>query len=169
MVQEFRLIRVLGTVRLEIVYTAENKYFSEIIASKEFLPTDLACRRQGETRAPPLSSETEIAYLPARQEFFEETKTPRALDRVNPDDENSTILPPAHQAELCTNDFVEKPNAIPYTPNQQPILPDNVIGSAATKGRRSWLSGIAFSVVLFSKVRHFSLKTRCFITLLHFG
>ena len=133
--------------QIKIDYTAENRYFSEIVTSQEFLPTDQPCKRQVGSCALPLASGPENTYLSARQNFFEETKTPLELDRINADNENSTILPPAHQAKLCTNDLVGRPNAIPCTPNQQPILPDNVNGSISTKGRRGWLAGIAFSIV----------------------
>jgi hypothetical protein len=61
MVQEYRIVGVLGAGSFGIVYIAENKYFNETVALKEFLPTDLACRPEG-TRVSPLSSETEETY-----------------------------------------------------------------------------------------------------------
>jgi formylglycine-generating enzyme required for sulfatase activity/serine/threonine protein kinase len=79
MVQEYRVAEVLGTGGFGIVYKAENKYFSEIVALKEFLPSDLACRPKGQTLIVPLSFEVEKAYLWARRKFLEEAKTLREL------------------------------------------------------------------------------------------
>jgi serine/threonine protein kinase len=79
MVQEYRVIEVLGIGNFGIVYKAENKYFSEIVALKEFLPSELAYRLEGEHLVVPLSSETEKAYRWALHKFLEEAKTLREL------------------------------------------------------------------------------------------
>ena len=79
MVQEYRIIEILGIGNFGIVYRAENKYFSEIVALKEFLPSDLARRSEGEQRVHPLSSETDKAYQWARHKFLQEAKTLREL------------------------------------------------------------------------------------------
>jgi hypothetical protein len=79
MVQEYRVLDVLGIGSFGIVYKTENKYFSEIVAIKEFLPSDLAYRLEGEHLVVPLSSETEKAYQWALHKFLEEAKTLREL------------------------------------------------------------------------------------------
>jgi serine/threonine protein kinase len=79
MVQEYRIIEILGTGSFGIVYKAENKYFSEIVALKEFLPLELACRSGKDSRVRPLSSENEKAYQWARSKFLQEAKTLREL------------------------------------------------------------------------------------------
>ena len=78
MVQEYRIVGVLGAGSFGIVYIAENKYFNETVALKEFLPTDLACRPEG-TRVSPLSSETEETYHFALKKFLDEARTLREL------------------------------------------------------------------------------------------
>jgi serine/threonine protein kinase len=83
MVQEYRIVRVLGVGSFGIVYIAENKFFNETVALKEFLPTDLACRPE-DVRVIPLSSETEEAFNWARQKFLEEARTLRELGRPVP-------------------------------------------------------------------------------------
>jgi serine/threonine protein kinase len=80
MVQEYKIIETLGIGNFGIVYSAENKYFSEIVALKEFLPSDLAYRAEGESQVHPLSSETEKAYTYARHKFLQEAKTLRELE-----------------------------------------------------------------------------------------
>lgn len=79
MVQEYRIIEILGIGNFGIVYSAENKYFKEIVALKEFLPSDLARRSEGDHRVIPLSSETDKAYQWARHKFLQEAKTLREL------------------------------------------------------------------------------------------
>ena len=79
MVQEYRIIEILGIGNFGIVYRAENKYFSEIVALKEFLPSDLARRSEGELSVHALSSETDKAYQWARHKFLQEAKTLREL------------------------------------------------------------------------------------------
>jgi serine/threonine protein kinase len=78
MVQEYRIVRVLGAGSFGIVYVAENKYFNETVALKEFLPTELACRLEG-SRVAPLSSETDETYLWALNKFLDEARTLREL------------------------------------------------------------------------------------------
>jgi serine/threonine protein kinase len=83
MVQEYRIVRILGSGSFGIVYVAENKYFEETVALKEFLPTDLACRPEG-TRVSPLSSETEQSYRLALSKFLDEARTLRELGHPVP-------------------------------------------------------------------------------------
>ena len=73
MIQEYRIVRVLGSGSFGIVYAAENKYFPETVAIKEFLPRDLACRKEDGTVLP-LSSETEKPYRWALHKFIEEAR-----------------------------------------------------------------------------------------------
>jgi serine/threonine protein kinase len=80
MVQEYKIIETLGIGNFGIVYSAENKYFSEVVALKEFLPSDLAYRAEGESVVHPLSSETEKAFTYARHKFLQEAKTLRELE-----------------------------------------------------------------------------------------
>ena len=83
MIQEYRIVGVLGAGSFGIVYVAENKYFNETVALKEFLPTDLACRPEG-TLVSPLSSETEETYRWALNKFLEEARTLRELGHPVP-------------------------------------------------------------------------------------
>ncbi|UCF92031.1 MAG: protein kinase [Desulfobacterales bacterium] len=83
LVQEYRVVRVLGIGSFGIVYAAENKFFEEVVAIKEFLPADLACRKEG-TVVVPLSSETEETYRWALEKFLEEAKTLWELGRPAP-------------------------------------------------------------------------------------
>jgi len=73
MVQEYRVVQVLGTGSFGIVYKAENVYLDEVVAIKEFLPTDLAFRSEG-TRVVPLSSDTEESYAWALKHFLREAQ-----------------------------------------------------------------------------------------------
>lgn len=79
MVQEYKIIQTLGIGNFGIVYSAKNKYFSEFVALKEFLPSFLCRRSEGEHRVRALSSETEKAYQWSRQKFLQEAKTLREL------------------------------------------------------------------------------------------
>jgi formylglycine-generating enzyme required for sulfatase activity/predicted Ser/Thr protein kinase len=81
MVQEYRIIKTLGIGSFGIVYAAENKYFSETVALKEFLPSGVACRKEGAHRVFPLSSENEQAFQWMRRKFLQEAKTLRELGR----------------------------------------------------------------------------------------
>jgi hypothetical protein len=73
MVQEYRIVQVLGAGSFGIVYKAENIYLDEVVAIKEFLPTDLAVRAEG-TRVVPLSSDTEEPYAWALKQFLKEAQ-----------------------------------------------------------------------------------------------
>ncbi len=73
MVQEYRILQVLGAGSFGIVYKAENIYLDEVVAIKEFLPTDLAFRSEG-TRVTPLSSDTEEPYAWALKQFLKEAQ-----------------------------------------------------------------------------------------------
>ena len=79
MVQEYKIIQTLGIGNFGIVYSAKNKYFSEVVALKEFLPSFLSRRSEGEHRVRPLSSETEKAFQWSRHKFLQEAKTLREL------------------------------------------------------------------------------------------
>lgn len=81
MVQEYRIIKTLGIGSFGIVYAAENKYFSEIVALKEFLPSGVACRKEMAHRVIPLTSENEQAFQWMRRKFLQEAKTLRELSR----------------------------------------------------------------------------------------
>ncbi len=83
MVQEYRIIDILGTGSFGIVYKAENKYFSEIVALKEFLPLELAYRSKSDHRVQPLSSDTADTYQWARDKFLDEAKTLWELGRAH--------------------------------------------------------------------------------------
>lgn len=78
MVQEYEIKQVLGVGSFAIVYEAENKFFRETAALKEFLPTDLACRDES-SRVVPLSSETKESYDWALNKFLEEARMLREL------------------------------------------------------------------------------------------
>ena len=73
LIQEYRIREVLGAGSFGIVYKAENVYLDEVVAIKEFLPGDLACRTEG-TRVVPLSSETEEPYGWALRQFLKEAQ-----------------------------------------------------------------------------------------------
>jgi serine/threonine protein kinase len=81
MVQEYRIIKTLGIGSFGIVYAAENKYFSEIVALKEFLPSGVACRKEMAHQVLPLSSENKKAFQWMRHKFLQEAKTLRELGR----------------------------------------------------------------------------------------
>jgi serine/threonine protein kinase len=83
MIQEFRLVRVLGMGSFGIVYVAKNKYFDETVAIKEFLPAELATRIEG-TRVVPLSSDKEEAYAWSLEHFLKEAKILWELARPQP-------------------------------------------------------------------------------------
>jgi serine/threonine protein kinase len=81
MVQEYRIIRTLGIGSFGIVYAAENKYFSEIVALKEFLPSGVACRKESAHRVVPLTSDNQQAFQWMRHKFLQEANTLRELGR----------------------------------------------------------------------------------------
>ncbi len=82
MIQEYRILKVLGAGSFGIVYQAENVYLDEVVAIKEFLPSDLACRTDG-TRVVPLSSTTEEPYGWALRQFLKEAQILWDLARPN--------------------------------------------------------------------------------------
>jgi serine/threonine protein kinase len=73
MIQEYRIVDVLGAGSFGIVYKAQNKFFDEIVAIKEFLPVDLGCRMEG-TLVTSISSEAEENYQWALRNFLKEAK-----------------------------------------------------------------------------------------------
>lgn len=95
MVQEYRVDRVLGMGSLGIVYAAENTYFNEEVALKEFLPSSIACRRG--TTVAPLSSEVQPSYDWALKKFLDEARTLRELCHPN-----------AHRNIVRVRQFIEQ-------------------------------------------------------------
>jgi serine/threonine protein kinase len=95
MVQEYRVDRVLGMGSLGIVYAAENTYFNEEVALKEFLPASIACRRG--TTVAPLSSEVQPSYDWALKKFLDEARTLRELCHPN-----------AHRNIVRVRQFIEQ-------------------------------------------------------------
>ena len=73
MIQEYRIERVLGSGNFGVVYQASNIYLEEVVAIKEFLPVELAHRRD-DARVVPLSSATEESYRWALDHFLKEAK-----------------------------------------------------------------------------------------------
>jgi hypothetical protein len=73
MIQEYRIVAVLGAGSFGIVYKGENVYLDDVVAIKEFLPSDLACRTEG-TRVVPLSSATAEPYGWALRQFLKEAQ-----------------------------------------------------------------------------------------------
>jgi formylglycine-generating enzyme required for sulfatase activity/serine/threonine protein kinase len=74
MIEEFRIVRVLGAGGFGIVYQCENTYLPETVAIKEFLPPELACRMP-DGRVLPLSPDAEESFGWARDRFLQEAKT----------------------------------------------------------------------------------------------
>lgn len=69
MIQEFRIVRVLGAGAFGIVYLCENTFLPEKAAIKEFLPMDVAGRlSDGEVR--PLSEASEGDFCGPATGFF---------------------------------------------------------------------------------------------------
>jgi serine/threonine protein kinase len=73
MLQEYKLLEVLGEGSFGIVYLAEGTYLGEKVAIKEYLPTGLALRSEGSTVLP-TSSEAEDNFRWGRQKFLEEAQ-----------------------------------------------------------------------------------------------
>lgn len=94
MVQEYRVERVLGMGSLGIVYEAENTYFNETVALKEFLPSNLACRKG--TTVSPISSDVQPSYDWALKKFLDEARTLREL-----------CHPQAHRNIVRVRQFIE--------------------------------------------------------------
>jgi hypothetical protein len=95
MVQEYRVERVLGMGSLGIVYVAENTYFNETVALKEFLPSNLACRKG--TTVSPISSDVQPSYDWALKKFLDEARTLREL-----------CHPQAHRNIVRVRQFIEQ-------------------------------------------------------------
>ncbi|HBG94160.1 MAG TPA: serine/threonine protein kinase, partial [Chromatiaceae bacterium] len=74
MIEEFRIVQVLGTGAFGVVYQCDNTYLDETVAIKEFLPTDLATR-QLDGQIVPLSEATTEAFCWALGRFLDEAKT----------------------------------------------------------------------------------------------
>jgi formylglycine-generating enzyme required for sulfatase activity len=74
MIEEFRIVRILGAGSFGIVYECQNTYLPETAAIKEFLPPDLAFRG-ADRRVLPLSDQTEETFRWARERFLQEAKT----------------------------------------------------------------------------------------------
>jgi len=83
MIEEFRIVQVLGTGAFGVVYQCDNTYLDETVAIKEFLPTDLATR-QPDGQIVPLSSATTKAFAWALDRFLQEAKTLWGLGRPVP-------------------------------------------------------------------------------------
>lgn len=74
MIEEFRIVQVLGTGSFGVVYQGDNTYLDETVAIKEFLPTELASRMPN-GRIEPLSAATKEGYEWALERFLQEAKT----------------------------------------------------------------------------------------------
>jgi formylglycine-generating enzyme required for sulfatase activity/predicted Ser/Thr protein kinase len=83
LVQEYQVGEVIGVGGFGIVYAAKNKYFDEMVALKEFLPIDLACRKDN-TTVVPLSADTQSTYQWTLKKFLEEARTLRELAQPVP-------------------------------------------------------------------------------------
>ncbi|KAA6187354.1 SUMF1/EgtB/PvdO family nonheme iron enzyme [Thiohalocapsa marina] len=74
MIEEFRIVRILGAGSFGVVYQCDNTYLDETVAIKEFLPTDLAARMPN-GRIEPLSEATREGFDWALERFLQEAKT----------------------------------------------------------------------------------------------
>jgi len=61
MIEEFRIVRILGAGSFGIVYECQNTYLPETAAIKEFLPPELAYRGP-DGLVMPLSEQTEDTF-----------------------------------------------------------------------------------------------------------
>jgi serine/threonine protein kinase len=78
--REWRLEEVLGTGGFGIVYRGKGVYFGEDVAIKEYFPSAISDRREGNTVAPN-DSDSEEVYELGRQKFLEEAKVLWNLSR----------------------------------------------------------------------------------------
>ncbi|UHD16093.1 SUMF1/EgtB/PvdO family nonheme iron enzyme [Thiocapsa bogorovii] len=83
MIEEFRIVQILGAGAFGVVYQCDNTYLDETVAIKEFLPTDLATR-QPDGQIVPLSPATTEAFSWALDRFLQEAKTLWGLGRPVP-------------------------------------------------------------------------------------
>jgi len=83
MIDEFRVVRILGSGNFGIVYECENIHLDETVAIKEFLPSELA-RRESDGQIKPLSPATEEAFRWARDRFLQEARTLWGLAHPTP-------------------------------------------------------------------------------------
>jgi len=83
MIDEFRILRILGAGNFGIVYEAENIHLDETVAIKEFLPIELA-RREADGQIRPLSPATAEAFQWARERFLQEARTLWGLGHPHP-------------------------------------------------------------------------------------
>ncbi|WP_089724446.1 SUMF1/EgtB/PvdO family nonheme iron enzyme [Candidatus Thiosymbion oneisti] len=74
MIEEFRIIRILGAGGFGIVYECRNTHFPETAVIKEFLPPEFAYRG-ADGHVMPLSDQTEETFNWARDRFLQEAKT----------------------------------------------------------------------------------------------
>lgn len=73
MLQEYKLLEILGEGSFGIVYLAKGKYLSDLVAIKEYLPSELATRVDGTTIAP-TSSWNEKNFQWGLEKFLEEAR-----------------------------------------------------------------------------------------------
>jgi serine/threonine protein kinase len=78
--REWRLEEVLGTGGFGIVYRGKGVYFGEDVAIKEYFPSAISDRREGNTVAPNDADSEEIYEL-GRRKFLEEAKVLWNLSR----------------------------------------------------------------------------------------
>ncbi len=80
MIEEFRVVKILGTGSFGVVYQCDNTHLEQTAAIKEFLPTELAARQPNGLIAP-LAPVTEDAFRWALERFLQEAKTLWGLGR----------------------------------------------------------------------------------------
>ncbi|MGI9332931.1 MAG: serine/threonine-protein kinase, partial [Gammaproteobacteria bacterium] len=95
MIQEFRVEHVLGVGSFGIVYRARNIYFDEVVAIKEFLPSQLA-RRLDSSTVRPNSAENRAVYEWGIKKFVNEAKLLWELSQPTP-----------HPSIICVSRFHE--------------------------------------------------------------
>jgi len=83
MIQEYKIEKVLGAGNFGIVYKASNIYLDEVVAIKEFLPTELAYRSE-QSKVIPLSPDFEESYAWALNRFLKEAKILWNLGKPKP-------------------------------------------------------------------------------------
>lgn len=95
MIQEFQVEDVLGVGSFGIVYRARNIYFDEVVAIKEFLPSQLA-RRLDSSTVRPSSVENRAVYEWGIKKFVNEAKLLWELSQPAP-----------HRSIICVSRFHE--------------------------------------------------------------